>query len=124
MKLLISDDSRMARKMLKKSIQDIISAEAELFEASNGQEAIDKYKQVNPDICFMDLTMPVLDGFEATKIIKTYDKNAKIIIVSADIQEGSIAKAKENGAIGFIKKPVNSDNLLKMLEKLGLNNAR
>ena len=120
MKLLISDDSRIARKMMKKSIQDIIGEDIELLEANNGQEAIDIYKEEKPDICFMDLTMPVIDGFEATRKIKNYDESAKIIIVSADIQEGSIEKARTNGALGFIKKPINAANLSVMLEKLGL----
>ena len=120
MKLLITDDSRMARKMMKKSIQDIIGDEIELLEACNGQEAVDTYREHKPNICFMDLTMPILDGFEATKVICEYDNNAKIIIVSADIQEGSMEKAKASGALGFIKKPISSENLLKMLEKLGL----
>ena len=64
--------------------------------------------------------MPVLDGFQATLLIKQYDNNAKIIIVSADIQEGSMTKAKENGAMGFIKKPINFDNLKSMLDTLDL----
>lgn len=120
MKLLITDDSRMARKMMKKSIEQIIGNDVELLEASNGQEAIDIYREQKPNICFMDLTMPIIDGFDATKEICSYDKNAKVIIVSADIQEGSMERARNNGALGFIKKPINSQNLAKMLEKLGL----
>lgn len=120
MKILITDDSRMGRKMMKKSVQEIIGEEYELLEASNGQEAIDIYKEQKPKICFMDLTMPIVDGFEATKEICNFDKNAKIIIVSADIQEGSMEKAKLNGAVGFINKPANPKNLSIMLEKLGL----
>lgn len=120
MKILITDDSKIARKMMIKSIQNIITNGIELLEASNGKEAIDIYKKNNPSICFMDLTMPIMDGFEATKEIFSYDNNAKIIIVSADIQEGSMEKAKANGALGFIKKPISPENLLKMLQKLGL----
>jgi len=120
MKYLVTDDSRMARKMMIKSIREIIGENDEIIEATNGLEAIDKYKEVSPDICFMDLTMPEMDGFDATLTICNYDKNAKIIIVSADIQEGSMNKAKENGAMGFIKKPINNENLQTMLKKLGL----
>mgnify|MGYP002636040040 CR=1 FL=1 len=120
MKILVTDDSKMARKMIIKSILDVIGESDEIIQATNGEEAITLYKEHNPDICFMDLTMPVMNGFEATLEIKKYNKEAKIIIVSADIQEGSIQKAKENGAIGFIKKPINQDNLKKMLKKLDL----
>lgn len=120
MKYLVTDDSRMARKMMMKSIREIIGENDEILEATNGLEALDKYKEFTPDICFMDLTMPEMDGFDATLNICNYDNKAKIIIVSADIQEGSMKKAKENGAIGFIKKPINNDNLETMLKKLGL----
>jgi CheY-like chemotaxis protein len=68
----------------------------------------------------MDLTMPVMDGFTAIEQICQYDKKAQIIVVSADIQELSMEKAKQNGAIGFIKKPVSGENLKSMLTTLGL----
>lgn len=120
MKYLVVDDSRMARKMLLRALKDLQIDDGLIIECSNGQEAVEQYKQNEFDICFMDLTMPVLNGFEATKAICEYDKNARIIIVSADIQDSSMKIAKENGAIGFIKKPVNGDNLSIMLKKLGL----
>lgn len=119
MTYLITDDSRMGRKMMIKSLRELIKVEDEIIEATNGLEAIEQYKKYNPKICFMDLTMPIMDGFEATKEIFNYDNNAKIIIVSADIQETSKLKAKENGAIGFINKPINQNNLSKMLSGLG-----
>lgn len=120
MTYLIADDSKLARKMTIKNLKEIINEDSIIIEATNGQEAIDLYKQNKPDICFMDLTMPVLDGFEAAKAITEFDKNSKIIIVSADIQEQAMQKAKDNGALGFIKKPINLNNLKKMLESLNL----
>ena len=120
MKYLVIDDSKMARKMTIKSLEDLVKKDDEIIEASNGLEAVELYKEHKPEICFMDLTMPVMDGFEAIKEIKSYDKDAKIIIVSADIQEFSKQKAKENGAIGFINKPINKDTLSLMLKKLSL----
>lgn len=120
MKYLVVDDSKMARKMMQKALKEITSEDSEFLECSNGLEAVEAYKNSKFDICFMDLTMPVMSGFDAISEICNYDKDAKIIVVSADIQDGSMSKAKENGAIGFIKKPVNSDNLTTMLKKLGL----
>ena len=64
--------------------------------------------------------MPIMNGFEATEAICDFDNEANIIVVSADIQEHAITKAKEAGAIGFIKKPVDSQNLKTMLEGLDL----
>lgn len=120
MKILVTDDSKMARKMVIKTLQEATNKELEIFEAQNGLEAFELYQQHLPELTFLDLTMPVMDGFEAIKEIKSYDKDAKIIIVSADIQEFSKQKAKENGAIGFINKPINKDNLSLMLNKLSL----
>ena len=120
MKYLITDDSKMARKMMMKSLRDLINEDDEIIEATNGLEAVEAYKKHKPKICFMDLTMPVMDGFDAVLNICQFDSNAQIIIVSADIQEGSMNKAKANGAIGFIKKPINPENLFEMLKKLSL----
>jgi two-component system chemotaxis response regulator CheY len=120
MKYLVVDDSKMARKMTIKSLKNIINEELEILEASNGQEAVDLYKLHTPDLCFMDLTMPVMTGFEATQTICDLYEDANIIIVSADIQEHAIEMTKEAGAIGFIKKPIDPDNLKLMLEGLEL----
>lgn len=120
MKYLVVDDSKMARKMLIKNLTDVVSSDVEIIQASNGQEAVELYEEHQPKICFMDLTMPVMDGFEAIKIICTDNNDAKIIVVSADIQEYAMQKAKESGALGFIKKPVDKTALESMLEKLQL----
>lgn len=120
MKYLVVDDSKIARKMTIKNLKSLITDDCEIIEASNGQEAIDLYKENQPAMCFMDLTMPQVNGFDATKEICDYDKEAKIIIVSADIQEFAKQKAQENGAIGFIKKPISKENLEAMLKKLEL----
>lgn len=120
MTYLVVDDSKMARKMTIKSLQNVISQKFEVFEAINGEEAFALYQIHQPDLCFMDLTMPIMNGFEATQAICDFDEDANIIVVSADIQEHSVEKAKEAGAIGFIKKPVDSQILKSMLEGLDL----
>lgn len=120
MKFLLVDDSKMARKMTYKALKSVIPVEFEIIEASNGQEGVEAYKEIDPDICFMDLTMPVLDGFEATKQICDFDEDANIVVISADIQAESIERAKDAGAIGFIKKPIDVDNLKAMIDGLEL----
>lgn len=117
---LIVDDSKIARKMTVKNLSLLIHEEVEIIEGQNGLEAVELYKLHKPMITFMDLTMPVMDGFEAIAEICKYDQKAKIIVISADIQELSMKKAKDAGAIGFIKKPVSQENLQTMLSKLGL----
>jgi len=117
---LVVDDSKMARRMTIKSLQNVISKEFKILEALDGKEAVELYQQHNPDLCFMDLTMPIMNGFEATQAICDIDEDANIIVVSADIQEQAIEKAKEAGAIGFIKKPIDSQTLKSMLDGLDL----
>jgi CheY-like chemotaxis protein len=117
---LVVDDSRIARKMVIKNLTQLVGETVKIIEAANGQEAIALYKEHKPTVCFMDLTMPVMDGFEAIKEICEFQEDAQIIVISADIQELSLKKAQENGAIGFIKKPISIDNLKNMLIELGL----
>lgn len=117
---LVVDDSRMARKMAVKNLRLVVGEVATILEAQNGLEAYEIYKEHKPVLCLMDLTMPVMDGFEAIEKICSFDQTAKIIVISADIQELSMKKAKDNGAIGFIKKPVNDESLKKMVSALGL----
>ena len=117
---MVVADSKMARKMAVKNLKLVVGEDIEIIEAQNGLEAVNIYKETRPTVCFMDLTMPVMDGFEAIKEICAFDSDAKIVVISADIQEFSIQKAKDNGAVGFIKKPINQDNLNNMLSTLGL----
>ncbi|WP_152018326.1 response regulator [Aliarcobacter butzleri] len=118
MKVLVTDDSKMARKMVVRSLEESTIKDLEIFEAQNGQEAIDLYKEISPKIVFLDLTMPIMDGFEALKRIKEIDENAKVVIISADIQKLSMDKVRELGAFNFIKKPIDSLKMQQILEKI------
>ncbi len=118
MKVLVTDDSKMARKMVIKVLTDILKDNVEIYEAQNGQEALDLYKQILPKIVFMDLTMPTMDGFQALEKIKEFDENAKVVIISADIQKLSIDKASQLGAFNFIKKPIDLAKMEQILNKI------
>lgn len=118
MKVLVTDDSKMARKMVIKVLTDILKDNVEIYEAQNGQEALDLYKQILPKIVFMDLTMPTMDGFQALEKIKEFDENAKVVIISADIQKLSIDKASQLGAFNFIKKPIDLTKMEQILNKI------
>ena len=86
-KILIVDDSKTSRRflrnMLEKAGHEIID------EAVNGREGVDKYKELHPDIVTMDITMPVLDGIDAVGEIMDYDKEAKVIMVTAAGQKNA-----------------------------------
>jgi two-component system chemotaxis response regulator CheY len=76
-----------------------------LFDASDGQIAVEKYKEIKPDLTFMDLTMPVMNGFESLEEILKFDQRALVIILTADVQIKAVAKAHDLGAFTVVKKP-------------------
>ena len=118
MKILVTDDSKMARKMVIKTLNENITDNLEIFEAQNGQEALDLYKELSPKIVFLDLTMPIMDGFTALEKIKEFDKNAKVVVISADIQKLSMDRVLQLGAFNFVKKPIDSSKMKQIFEKL------
>ena len=118
MKYLITDDSKMARKMTIKSLEDLIKKEDEILEASNGLEAVELYKEHKPGICFMDLTMPIMDGFTALEKIKEFHSDARVVIISADIQKLSVDRVLKLGAFDFVKKPIDSKKMKQIFEKI------
>ena len=100
------------RNMLEEAGHQIVG------EAVNGQEGIDKYKQLKPDLVTMDITMPVLDGIEAVGEIMEYDADAKVIMVTAAGQKTNMVEALKRGAADFIQKPFESEVILKVVEKV------
>jgi two-component system chemotaxis response regulator CheY len=114
-KVLITDDAAFMRIALKSMLErngfEIVG------EAENGEVAVQKYKIIKPDIITLDITMPVMDGIEALKHIKAFDKNAKVIMISAMGQESIVRQAIISGATGFIIKPFNEDAIAKAFKK-------
>ncbi len=114
--ILIVDDSPIARKMLKSCLPK--DKGYEYHEASNGQEGVEKYQELHPDLTFMDLTMPVMTGYEAIDEIVKHDKNAMIVVVTADIQMKSIKQVLDSGAYMVLKKPLKREELNNALVKV------
>lgn len=116
--VLVVDDAMFMRMVIKKLL--ISLGITTIQEASNGLEAIQKYKQVMPDLVIMDITMPEMDGIEAVKQIISFDKNAKIIMVSAMGQQSMVIEALKAGAKSFIVKPFDNvrfeDEIRKILK--------
>jgi two-component system chemotaxis response regulator CheY len=115
-KILIIDDSPIARKMLKSCLPK--DQGYEFFEAGDGKEGSAKYQEINPDITFMDLTMPIMSGYEAIEEIIKNDANALIIVVTADVQMKAVKKVLELGAYMVLKKPLNRDEIQSALLKV------
>lgn len=108
--ILIVDDKKENRLAIKLSLK----SENYIFkEASNGVEAIEKAKEHEPDIIFMDALMPVMDGFEATKIIKSIEKfkRTPILMITSLDENSNKIKALESGVSDFLSKPFNKQEL-------------
>lgn len=116
--VLIVDDAAFMRMMIK----DILEKNNfnVVGEASNGIQAIEIYKKKKPDIVTMDITMPDMDGIEAVKQIKEFDKNAKIIVCSAMGQQAMVIDAIKAGAKDFIVKPFQADRVIEAINKVAL----
>lgn len=113
--LLIVDDSPIARQILKKCLPK--ESNFTLIEACDGQEALEKYRQYRPEITFMDMTMPVMDGFEAIAGIKQIDPQAIIIAATADVQQKARQRIIELGALMHLSKPVSPKTVRDALAK-------
>lgn len=87
-------------------------------EASNGREAIELYEQLQPDLVFMDITMPEMDGLEALKAIRAKDPNAKVVMCTAMGQKQIVLDAIQAGAKDFIVKPFQPDRILEAVHKV------
>ena len=115
-RVVIADDSILIRKILKNILN---SADYTVVgEATNGEEAIALYKQLKPDILTLDITMPVMNGLEALRGILDYDKDAKVVMVSAAGQQHNIIEALKLGATLFITKPFDNDDVIDSFNKL------
>ena len=114
--ILICDDAAFMRMMIK----DILTKNGYNVagEAENGLKAVEKFKEVNPDLVLMDITMPEMDGIQALKKIKETDPNASIIMCSAMGQQAMVIEAIQSGAKDFIVKPFQAERVLEAVKKV------
>lgn len=114
-KVLIVDDAAFMRLAIKNILKN---EPMEFYEAANGLEAIEKYKETTPDIVTMDITMPDMTGLEALKHIIEMDPKAKVVMISAMGQESMVKEAIIHGAKTFIVKPFKEDFVVNTINKL------
>ena len=115
-RVLIVDDAAFMRMMIK----DILTKNGYevVGEAENGNQAVEKYKELQPDLVTMDITMPEKDGIEALKEIKALDSNSVIIMCSAMGQQAMVIDAIQAGAKDFIVKPFQADRVIEAISKV------
>src|SRR5690625_1528618 len=113
--ILIVDDAAFMRMMIKDILEK--NGYTVVGEAENGREAVEKYKELEPDLVTMDITMPEMDGITALKEIKQIDPDAVVIMCSAMGQQAMVIDAIQAGAKDFIVKPFQADRVLEAIEK-------
>lgn len=117
-KVLICDDSNMARKQMVRALPD--GWDIDIAFAEHGEDALEKIREGAGDILFLDLNMPVLDGYGVLEEINRHDLPVMTIVVSGDIQPQARDRVKKLGAMDFIKKPTSPEKILDILSEYGL----
>ncbi len=114
-RVLVVDDAVFMRKMvsdaLSKGGHEIIG------EAANGQEAVQQYQTLKPEVTTLDITMPEMDGISALKAILEVDPSARVIMCSALGQESKVLESIKAGARDFVVKPFQPDRVLEAIGK-------
>lgn len=119
-KVLVIDDSGLARKNLRRMLQ---AAGHEVVEAQDGMAALEMYFAEKPDVVLLDLVMSGMYGLDVLKKLRDLDPQARVVVVSADIQTPSRDLAREYGAGAFLSKPVEESELRATVDAL-LNGQR
>ena len=114
--ILICDDAAFMRMMIK----DILGKNGYNVagEAENGLKAVEKFKELSPDLVLMDITMPEMDGIAALKEIKKIDAGAKVIMCSAMGQQAMVIESIQAGAKDFIVKPFQAERVIEAVKKV------
>ncbi|AIF44198.1 response regulator [Virgibacillus sp. SK37] len=115
-KILITDDAAFMRMQLKDILTKL--GHEVIGEAENGHVAIEKFKELQPELVTMDITMPEMNGVEAVKEIKKINPHAKVIMCSAMGQQGMVVEAIQAGAKDFIVKPFTPERIGEAVNKV------
>jgi two-component system chemotaxis response regulator CheY len=114
-KILTADDAGFVRRWCARVLGD---AGHEVIEASNGDEAIVRYKQYKPDMVLLDVLMPGMDGLEVLKELRAFDPDARIAMLTTQGQIDIVVEARKLGAKDFIVKPCDTERLLAAIERV------
>jgi two-component system chemotaxis response regulator CheY len=115
-RVLVTDDAAFMRMMIKNILQQ--GGHEIVGEAANGQEAIELYALHEPDVVTMDITMPVMDGIQALREIRSKHPNARILMCSAMGQKEMVLDAITAGAKGFLVKPFDNAKVLEEIARM------
>ena len=113
--ILIVDDSRISRKVLRNVLEG--QGHTIVGEAGNGNEALEQYDKLHPDLVTLDITMPGMDGIEALGHIKEKDPEAKVLMITAAGQKEKMLEAIRLGCVDYILKPFDETTLTQTVRK-------
>ncbi len=116
-KILMVEDHKLMRVGLKSIFEGYDDLDV-VAEAENGVEAVKLAKELRPDVILMDIGLPQLDGIQATKKIKEFDKNAKIIILTSHTDESEVNSAIDAGANAYAMKDIKTEYLIMVLRSV------
>ncbi|RRV03777.1 response regulator [Pseudomonas sp. v388] len=119
--LLICDDSNMARKQMLRALPPEWGVSVTI--AGNGSEALQAIRKGLGQVVLLDLTMPIMDGYQTLSAIRAEGLRAKVIVVSGDVQDEAVRRVLELGALAFVKKPADPAEIRQTLTRLGLMGA-
>ena len=114
-KIMLVDDAAFMRMMIKNTLTQ--QGYTDIVEAQDGAEAVTKFDEENPDLVFMDITMPNMDGLQALKKIKEGHPDAKFVMCTAMGQETMVLDAIKSGAKDFIVKPFTPERIAETAQK-------
>src|SRR5918995_849333 len=113
-RVLITDDHKVVRRGLRGFLE--LDSDLEVVgEASNGEEAVDMTRRFEPDVVLMDLLMPVMDGIEATRVIREEMPDTEVVALTSVLEYASVTRAIKAGAIGYLLKNTEADELCKAI---------
>lgn len=111
--VLVVDDSGLARRRVRSILEP---AGYEVVEAEDGMSALERYFVAKPDVVLLDLVMKGMYGLDVLTKLREMDPSARVIVVSADVQTSSHEMVEQAGAAGFLMKPIDSDEVLAMVQ--------
>ena len=114
-KLLLVDDSGLARRSLRTMLE---GKGFDVAEAEDGMVALEKYFIEKPDLVMLDLVMKGMYGLDVLTKLRELDPAARVIVVTADIQDSSQRLVEAAGAAGFVTKPIDKDYLLSLIDRV------
>ena len=112
LKILVVDDSAMSRRSLRRTLE---GAAYTVVEAEDGMTALEQYFLERPDLVLLDMLMKGMYGLDVLTKLRAIDTNARVVVVTADIQNSTREMAKDAGALGFINKPAGAEVVLQTI---------